>query len=103
MSKLFFLASLALFICGSSFWVGVFVTRLVRARVESREQAVRILYKNWRGETAWRHVTPRRIEFVATRWHPDPQWVVHAWDHGRGAERSFALRDVQSWGPRVTS
>lgn len=59
----------------------------------------RFLYTNWRGEAAWRVVTPLRIEFCATKWHPEPQWILHAIDNLKGEERSFALKNIEKWGP----
>lgn len=63
-------------------------------------QAVRIVYTNWRGETAPRTIIPRDLTFGATSWHPEPQWLLDAWDVGKGAERTFALRDIREWGER---
>lgn len=57
---------------------------------------LRILYTNWRGETAWRRIVPRGLRFASTEWHPEPQWLLDAWDVEKGAERSFALRDVRA-------
>lgn len=56
-----------------------------------------IRYTNYRGVTAIRRIVPRQIHFVSTEWHPDPQWVMEAFDLERGAERSFAMRDVLDW------
>lgn len=50
-------------------------------------------YKNWRGEISTRKIQPIRIEFGATEWHPEPQWLLVARDIEKNAERSFALRD----------
>lgn len=58
----------------------------------------RILYRNHRGETAWRTITPLRVWFGATEWHPEPQYLLKAVDTEKGAERDFALRDVLRWG-----
>jgi predicted DNA-binding transcriptional regulator YafY len=57
-------------------------------------QAVRIRYRNYRGETAVRHIKPCHIRFGATSWHPEPQWLLEAIDLDKGAERSFALADI---------
>jgi hypothetical protein len=42
----------------------------------SRE--VSILYKNWKGEVAWRRIVPLSISFESSQWHPVPQWVMRA-------------------------
>ena len=59
--------------------------------------SVRIIYCNHRGETAIRTVVPLAIEFGATQWHPEPQWLLIAFDLEKQAERSFAMKDIQAW------
>jgi hypothetical protein len=61
----------------------------------SRE--VSILYKNWKGEVAWRRIVPLSISFESSQWHPVPQWVMRALDIDKEAERSFAIVDIQNW------
>jgi len=56
-----------------------------------------IRYTNYRGETANRRVIPIRIRFGSTKWHPEPQWLLEAFDLDRGADRAFAMRDVLEW------
>jgi hypothetical protein len=56
-------------------------------------------YTNWRGETGWRSVTPRRIYFGSTAWHPEPQWLLDAVDLDKGKPRQFALCDCKFEGP----
>jgi predicted DNA-binding transcriptional regulator YafY len=63
----------------------------------SRE--VSILYRNWKGEVAWRRIVPLSIRFESSQWHPVPQWVMRALDIDREAERSFAIADIQNWKP----
>lgn len=50
-------------------------------------------YRNWRGEESLRVVTPKRIWFGTTRWHPEPQWFLKAFDREKDEHRDFALRD----------
>lgn len=50
-------------------------------------------YKNWLGEVSTRKIQPVRLEFGSTTWHPEPQWLLIAWDVEKEAERSFALKD----------
>ena len=66
---------------------------LIGAQTDDAE-VVQILYRNYRGETAMRTVRPSRIWFGTTDWHPEPQWLMEAVDLDKGAERSFALRDI---------
>lgn len=59
--------------------------------------AVVILYTNYRGETAVRCIIPRTIRFASSEWHPEEQWLIDAYDIDKGAERSFALKDIHEW------
>lgn len=75
------------------------------------ERIVTIDYANYRGERSLRRIVPERIWFGATSWHPEPQWLLEAYDVDRDAYRSFAVRDIYSFegqsgthvpcGPRV--
>jgi predicted DNA-binding transcriptional regulator YafY len=56
-------------------------------------------YTNYRGERARRRVLPNRLWFGAADWHPEPQWILDAWDIEKGVIRSFAMRDIHSWEP----
>jgi WYL domain len=56
-------------------------------------QPVRLTYTNWRGETSERTITPLRVYYGSTDWHPEPQWLLRAFDHDKQAERDFALKD----------
>lgn len=55
-------------------------------------------YTNWRGEYGLRTVTP-----IALRWSEgneyahglEPQWILHAFDHDRQAERYFVLKHIK--------
>jgi hypothetical protein len=60
-------------------------------------EKVYILYKNWRGETAWRQIIPRSIWFGWTEYHQDHQWLLKAYDCGKGSNRDFAMKDVLEW------
>lgn len=51
-------------------------------------------YKNYRGEIATRVVTPISVRFGSTEWHPEPQWLMKAFDHEKQAEREFAMMDI---------
>ena len=61
-------------------------------------QTVKIIYTNYRNETAIRQIIPIRIWFGKTEWHPEPQWVLDAFDLDKEAERSFSMREIKAWG-----
>jgi len=58
------------------------------------EQAVRIVYTNYKGETSERTIIPRRMWLGETQWHPGTQWLLDAFDLDKQADRSFAVRDI---------
>jgi len=62
-------------------------------------QDVKIVYTNYRGETAERLIRPISISFGSSPWHPEPQWLMKAVDLEKNAERSFAIKDIHSWAP----
>lgn len=63
----------------------------------ANQPAVRIVYTNYRGETAIRLIVPERIHHGATEWHPEPQWLLDAFDVEKDATRSFAMKDIRAW------
>ena len=60
---------------------------------------VTIDYTNWRGERRERDVLPHSIVFEATRWHPEPQWLLRAVDLEDYVPKEFAMKDIHSWKP----
>jgi predicted DNA-binding transcriptional regulator YafY len=63
------------------------------------DNRVKFTYTNWRGETAERAVVPSSIEFGATEYHSEPQWLLKAWDLDKQAVRDFAMKDISNWRP----
>ena len=59
--------------------------------------AIEILYTNYRGETGRRKIIPSALRYGATEYHPEPQWLMDAFDLDKQAERTFALLDIQEW------
>lgn len=62
-------------------------------------RVVEIDYTNHRGERALRRVMPKQIYFGYSVHHPGQQWLLDAWDCGKRADRTFAMKDVHSWRP----
>lgn len=60
-------------------------------------ESVWIDYTNYKLERSIREIIPASIEFGNSEWHPDSQWLLVAYDIGKGAEREFALRDIHKW------
>jgi predicted DNA-binding transcriptional regulator YafY len=60
-------------------------------------KTVRILYKNYKGETAWRAIVPQKVRFASNEWHPQEQWLLDAFDLEKNAARSFAMDEIREW------
>ena len=56
---------------------------------------ITMIYRNYRGEVGRRTIIPLAIWFGHTEFHPDPQWLLTAFDVEKKAQRDFALRDCQ--------
>lgn len=67
------------------------------AKTTDMEKVVRILYTNYRHETAVRTIIPERIWYGPTSWHPEQQWLLDAFDVEKRERRSFAVADIKSW------
>lgn len=64
--------------------------------MSDRAKLLEIWYRNYRGEVAKRHIIPKGIVFGDTEWHPESQWLLHAWDEDKQAYRYFAIKDFVS-------
>lgn len=60
-------------------------------------KAVRIIYTNYRNETAERRIVPMEIWFGSTEWHKEEQWLLKAEDLDKQAMRDFAVKDISGW------
>jgi hypothetical protein len=54
-------------------------------------------YKNHRGEVSLRTITSVEVYWGSTEWYPEPQWLMRAMDHDKGAERVFAIANILSF------
>ena len=59
------------------------------------KKAVKILYTNRKGETSYRNIIPKNIEFKSTQWHKDEQWILNAFDIDKREDRGFAIKDIK--------
>lgn len=62
---------------------------------------VLIDYTNHAGERQQRTIVPDMAGnfFGSSPWHPEEQWLLNAFDVGKGAERTFAMKDIHGWLP----
>jgi len=65
--------------------------------MSDEKKAVRIVYTNYRGETAERRIIPKELIFGSTEYHPEEQWLLVAFDLDKNAERTFAFKDIKVW------
>jgi hypothetical protein len=56
-------------------------------------------YTNYRGERAKREIVPSFLHWGSTEFHPEKQWLLHAFDISKDAHRIFAMKDIHSWTP----
>lgn len=62
-------------------------------------QVVEVDYTNWRGERTDRRIVPIRIFYGMNSWHREHQWLLEAFDIGKGEPRIFAMSQIHSWKP----
>lgn len=65
--------------------------------------SLRFGYTNWRGEYAERNAVPLRVYFGSTEWHPEPQWLMEAYDRDKKEKRVFALKDMGTQHSRIVA
>ena len=72
-------------------------SQATQSGIPNMNHPIKVLYINWRGETAVRSIVPLRIYFGSTEYHQDEQWLLEVWDIERDAARVYALKDIKSW------
>lgn len=52
-------------------------------------------YTNWKGETQERKLRPMEVRFgTCEPWHPEPQWLMYAYDMDKKICREFAMNKM---------
>ena len=64
---------------------------------------VTILYTNYKGETRYREIIPKSIEYKSTDWHKEEQWILNAFDIEKNDDRGFAIKDIKEWKVWISS
>lgn len=55
-------------------------------------------YTNWKGIRAIRRVFPQEIYWSeGNEWHPEPQWILRAFDLDKNEQRDFAIKDINGF------
>jgi hypothetical protein len=60
-------------------------------------RAVKVKYKNYRGEVGIRTIIPMEVYWGQTEYHPHDQWLLKVWDVEKNAERIYAFKDIQEF------
>ena len=59
---------------------------------------IRVLYKNYRSERAWRIVKPLQVWYGQSEYHPgDSSVYVRVYDYVKAAIRDFRYNDILDW------
>ena len=64
----------------------------VQFDAEEQNSVLEFIYTNWQGITSKRKAVPIKVVFSSNEWHPEPQWILVAYDIDKQAERGFALK-----------
>lgn len=67
------------------------ILRELDRKLTSLIPALVFTYRNHRGKIAERRVRPISVRYGSTEWHPEPQWLLRAFDLDKQAEREFAM------------
>jgi predicted DNA-binding transcriptional regulator YafY len=54
-------------------------------------------YTNWKGERRMRRIRPGQMYWGTSDYHPEPQWLLQAWDCEKREFRTFAMQCIHSW------
>jgi len=66
--------------------------------MHNSQRTVVIEYTNYKGVRSTRTIEPKQLYFGSTNWHPEVQWLLAAFDVEKNEERTFAMKDIHSWG-----
>ncbi len=76
----------------------VLAVRLMNGSLHTKHKLIaEIDYTNHKGRRAVRTITPLELTFGGTEFHPEPQWLLRAFDHEKNAERTFSMAGVHEW------
>lgn len=61
-------------------------------------QPIEVVYSNHRGDVGQRTITPLRVRWGSTDYHPEPQWLIDCWDHDKNDFRTYAMNQCDFMG-----
>lgn len=62
--------------------------------ITNSKAAYKVLYRNWKGKTKWRYISPQKYYFGSTEYHTQNQWLLKCLDHDKKATRTYAVTDI---------
>lgn len=62
-----------------------------------QQQTIVLDYTNHRGIRSTREVIPLDIYFGSNEWHPEPQWLLKAFDAQENGLRDFAMAGIHGF------
>ena len=72
-------------------------TKVILPKGIELNHAVKVKYKNYRGEVGVRSIIPMEIYWGQTEYHPHDQWLLKVWDVEKDAERIYAFKDIEEF------
>lgn len=64
----------------------------------SREPKALVLYRDHLGNVKWRKICPIMLLWSdGSRYHPEPGWVLQAFDIDKGSLKTFVMRNFHKW------
>lgn len=66
------------------------------AKVTLKPALIEFEYTNYRGEESYRRVVALGVEFRASDWHPEQQWLMRALDLDKNENRDFAMKYMRN-------
>ncbi len=65
--------------------------------MNEEHKKVKILYTNYKNETAIRTIIPKELKYGKTEYHPEEQLLLVAWECKKQVEKTFSMNDVKEW------
>lgn len=65
---------------------------------EDEPKIVLIDYTNHAGVRSVREILPFEFHYMSNEWHPQPQWLLEAFDYDKDDVRYFAVSGIHRWG-----
>ena len=62
-----------------------------------KSKAIRVRYRNWKGETAVRSIIPLGVFYGSSEFHKEEQWLLKVWDLEKSDYRTYALKGISEW------